>query len=285
MPVEPSVYLHLKPTMRLLYLTLLSILTLAPLGCSPPAQQAPTRPQEQSSSEPRSERRSESRAAQRADRQTGYGSDRQTDGQSAEPSNNSSRAPRARPTTAAPGAFDFYLLTLSWSPEFCATHSAVAECALHAGFVLHGLWPQNTDASYPEHCSNAPGPANPSQYSDIFPDVGLLQHEWTTHGTCSGLAPDAYFQLARRAYKSIHTPPSLNTLAQQTSESPDAILTQFASINPSVARSSLALSCGNNYLTAVQVCLAKDLSATACDVRTCRANVVRIVPPGSPSTN
>ena len=273
--------------MRLSYLALLSILTLAPLGCSPPAQQTPSRSQERPSQESRYERRSESRANERADRRSDDRSDRQENDQSASRSGNGSgnRTPRARPTYAAPGAFDFYLLTLSWSPELCATHSAAAECALHAGFVLHGLWPQNTDASYPEHCSDAPGPSNPSQYSDIFPDAGLLQHEWTTHGTCSGLAPDAYFQLARRAFQSIHTPPSLNTLAQQTSEPPDTILAQFASINPSVARSSLALSCGNNYLTAVQVCLAKNLRATACNVRTCRASVVRIVPPGSTSTN
>ncbi len=191
------------------------------------------------------------------------------------------RAPRARPRAGSPGDFDFFLLTLSWSPEFCATHATAAECATHAGFVLHGLWPQNTDSTYPEHCSDASGPADPSQYSDIFPDAGLLQHEWSTHGTCSGLAPDAYFQLARRAFQGLHTPPALNALTQQTSETPDAILGQFTSINPGIPASSLALSCGNNYLTAVQVCLSKDLSAIACNVRSCRANIVRIVPRGS----
>jgi hypothetical protein len=62
---------------------------------------------------------------------------------------------------AAPGVFDFYLLTLSWSPEYCVTHQGAAECTAHPAFVLHGLWPQNNDGTYPEDCSNAPGPANP----------------------------------------------------------------------------------------------------------------------------
>ena len=96
-----------------------------------------------------------------------------------------------------PGVFDFYLLTLSWSPEFCVTHPQAAECAAHPGFVLHGLWPQNNDGSYPEDCSDAAGPSDPGAFRDIFPDEHLLEHEWQTHGTCSGLGPDAYFSEAQ----------------------------------------------------------------------------------------
>lgn len=181
-----------------------------------------------------------------------------------------------------PGAFDFYLLTLSWSPEFCYSHPTAAECAQHPAFVLHGLWPQNTDGSYPEHCSDAPGPANPAQYSDIFPDAGLLAHEWQTHGTCSGLAPDAYFQLARRAFRSVRIPQQLAGVSQQISLTPDAILTSFSQSNSSIPAGDLALSCGNNFLTAVEVCLDKNLNAASCSsVRTCRANVVRVTPPGA----
>src|SRR5215469_12084849 len=74
----------------------------------------------------------------------------------------------------APANFDFYLLNLSWSPEFCYSHPNAQECAAHAAFVLHGLWPQNNDGSYPENCSNASGPADASAYREIYPDPGLL---------------------------------------------------------------------------------------------------------------
>src|SRR5690242_4828750 len=85
-----------------------------------------------------------------------------------------------------PGAFDYYLLTLSWSPEFCHSHSDKPECQSgHHGFVVHGLWPQYANG-YPEHCSNAPGLSNPAEMTDIMPDTGLVGHEWSTHGTCSG---------------------------------------------------------------------------------------------------
>jgi ribonuclease T2 len=181
-----------------------------------------------------------------------------------------------------PGAFDFYLLNLSWSPEFCSTHPGKPECAVSLGFVLHGLWPQNNDGTYPEHCSNAAGPADPAAFRDILPDAGLLQHEWSTHGTCSGLAPDTYFANARSAFRAVRIPSTLSGLTQETVSTPEEILTQIARANPSIPRESLALSCGNNTLTAVEVCLDHDLHAVACsNVRSCRANSVRLVPPGA----
>jgi ribonuclease T2 len=180
--------------------------------------------------------------------------------------------------------FDFYLLTLSWSPEYCVTHQSAAECAAHPAFVLHGLWPQNNDGTYPEDCSNAPGPANPGQYSDIYPDAGLLAHEWKTHGTCSGLSADAYFQLERQAVRSIAVPKQLSSLQSQIQLTPAKIVADFTQANPSTSADEYAISCGNNRLTAVEVCLTKNLHAVSCSsVKTCRANVVKVAPPGATS--
>ena len=187
----------------------------------------------------------------------------------------------ARQAALATGTgFDYYLLNLSWSPEFCYSHPSAAECSAHDAFVLHGLWPENNDGSYPENCSNAPGPANPESYGDLYPDQGLLEHEWHTHGTCSGLDADTYFATMRTAYMSVKIPPALANLKAQTSMTPDDILGLFTESNPGIPRASLALSCGHNFLTAVEVCLDKSLRPTACSgIRSCRANVVRVPAP------
>ena len=183
-----------------------------------------------------------------------------------------------QPSNAQP--FDYYLLNLSWSPEFCYSHPSAAECAAHPAFVLHGLWPQNTNGTYPQNCSSAPGPADPSQYADIYPDSGLLEHEWRTHGTCSGLTPDAFFTAARAAFQSVAVPPTLTRLTRQISLPPAQILDLVTQANPKIPSSSLALSCGNNYLTAIEVCLNKSGQPTTCGpIRSCRANTVRIPPP------
>src|SRR5271168_836091 len=142
-------------------------------------------------------------------------------------SQQTARSPQQRPsslTASTDQAFDYYLLNLSWSPEFCATHPAATECAQHPAFVLHGLWPQNTTGPFPQHCSNAPGPRDPSTFSDLYPDAGLLRHEWQTHGTCSGLAPDAFFTLARQAIHAVAIPTELTSLDHQISMPPSDIL-------------------------------------------------------------
>lgn len=176
--------------------------------------------------------------------------------------------------------FDYYLLNLSWSPEYCHSHPKAAECAAHDTFVLHGLWPENNDGTYPENCSNAPGPADPARYGDLYLEQGLMKHEWRTHGTCSGLSADAYFTTVRTAYRSVKIPPALANLKAQTSMTPAAILGLFTENNPEIPQTSLALSCGHNYLTAVEVCLDKGLHPTACKgVRSCGANSVRIPAP------
>lgn len=176
--------------------------------------------------------------------------------------------------------FDYYLLNLSWSPEFCYSHRDAPECASHSTFVLHGLWPQNTNGTYPDNCSSAPGPSDPSAFSDIYPDQGLLEHEWHTHGTCSGLGADSFFSTARTAYRSITIPPQLLNLSSQTSMPPDEIVSLFTRSNPSLTSDSVAVSCGHNFLTAVEVCLDKSLHPISCGpIRSCRANTVRIPPP------
>jgi ribonuclease T2 len=187
-----------------------------------------------------------------------------------------------KPTASnTPGSFDYYLLTLSWSPEFCATHQGKPECAAHPGFVLHGLWPENNDGGYPDTCGNAPGPADPGQYSDIYPDQGLLAHEWGAHGTCSGLPPDGYFAAERSAVKSVTIPQDLQQVSAPMQLTPQQLITDFAQANPDFPAGSIAISCGNNRLTAVQVCLSKGLAPIACQgIRSCRANVVKITPQG-----
>jgi ribonuclease T2 len=191
--------------------------------------------------------------------------------------------PRATAFAAQPSVtqnFNYYLLNLSWSPEFCHSHPNATECAQHSTFVLHGLWPQNDNGTYPENCSTQPGPRNPAAYSDIYPDPGVLVHEWRTHGTCSGLSPDAFLALARNAFQSVAIPAVLSHLDHQISMPPSQILDLFTAANPSIPRSSLALSCGNNYLTAIEVCLNKNAQPTPCGpIRSCRANTVRITPP------
>ena len=179
-----------------------------------------------------------------------------------------------------PGKFDFYLMNLSWSPEFCSIQGTSPECAAHPGFILHGLWTQNNDGTYPVFCSNEPAPANLANNLDITPDLGLLKHEWDKHGTCSGVGPQRFFAMEHQAFHALKIPPQIEHVDHEISMTPDNILSLFAAANPEFPTGSILLSCGRNHLTAIEACFSKDLKPIACQgLRTCRANSVKIAPP------
>ena len=196
-----------------------------------------------------------------------------------------------------PGQFDFYLLNLSWSPEFChnvevlpmseraarrerRAEDAATECATPPGFVLHGMWPQNFNGTWPANCSTEAGPASYTPYLKDTPSLTLLQHEWPKHGTCSGLAPDTFFLAADHAFEAVKTPQLLQSVTQTLQLKPDDILSAFYQENPSLPQGSLALSCGRNYLTAIEVCLSKTgQHPIACQgIHTCGASLVKVAP-------
>jgi ribonuclease T2 len=78
----------------------------------------------------------------------------------------------------------------------------------------------------------------------------------------------------------VKIPVQLAGLKSQASLPPGQIMVLFSLSNPQIPLSAMAVSCGNNYLTAFEVCLDKSLQPIACSgVRSCRANTVRIPPP------
>src|SRR6267378_736513 len=98
----------------------------------------------------------------------------------------------------AAGEFDFYVLSLSWSPSFCEAasergnsgRSQQTQCGGRPfSFVVHGLWPQY-ERGFPEYCQR-PSPRLDrnimTSMLDLMPAPGLIFNEWDKHGTCSGL--------------------------------------------------------------------------------------------------
>ena len=116
----------------------------------------------------------------------------------------------------APGEFDFYVLSLSWSPSFCeaaAERGNSGRSQVQCGgrpysFVVHGLWPQY-ERGFPEYCQR-PSPRLDrnimTSMLDLMPAPGLIFNEWDKHGTCSGLGARAYFETIRKARAAVKIP-------------------------------------------------------------------------------
>jgi ribonuclease T2 len=115
--------------------------------------------------------------------------------------------------------------------------------------------------------------------ADVMPGVGLVRHEWQTPGTCTPYLAGTYFGMIRQAFQEVKVPAVDVDGTQEVRMTRDAILAGFAKVNAGFPTGSIALRSGNNRLTAVEVCMTKDLQPMACSkVRSCRANVVKITP-------
>lgn len=177
-----------------------------------------------------------------------------------------------------PGRFDFYVLSLSWSPSFCA---AVAERDANGrshrrpdpqcggrpfSFVVHGLWPQ-FERGFPSACQT-PAPwldrGLINRTLDIMPSTGLIIHEWRQHGTCSGLSAPAYFEAVRKARQQVKIPSAYSDLNKPIMVAPGDVAAAFLKANPALPRAALMVACDSKRLSEVRVCLTKDFSFRDC---------------------
>jgi ribonuclease T2 len=194
-----------------------------------------------------------------------------------------------------PGKFDFYVLSLSWSPSFCEASAErtpeqkpLPECdgTRPHPFVVHGLWPQY-ETGFPEFCKQ-PAPRLDrnvvASMLDLMPAPGLIFGEWDRHGTCSGLSARAYFGTVRKARALVKIPDEYLEAAQEITVAPAEVQDAFVKVNPGLTRSSVAISCDSKRLTEVRICVGKDLRFHDCqevEQRSCRREQV-VMPPLHP---
>ena len=175
------------------------------------------------------------------------------------------------------GDFDYYVMSLSWSPNWCAaTGDARSDPQCDAGrklsFTLHGLWPQNEDG-YPSYCRTGvrdPSRADTAAMADIMGGAGLAFYEWKKHGRCSGLEARDYFGVSRRAYKSVVIPDVFKGLDRNVELPASVVEDAFIEANPKLSRDQITVTCDRGMIEEVRLCLTKDL-----DPRDCGTDVVQ----------
>ena len=160
-----------------------------------------------------------------------------------------------------------YVYAYSWTPGFChgQNYPGCVEPLPYwtTNFTVHGLWPQYATNGYPSTCTSEPFDASiPQQIGEnkmiqYWPDVqydvtsasynSFWQHEWTKHGTCSGLSQLDYFSQALDLTNRIPTPSVLyDSIGKNVSA--NALRIGFGGAN------YVALQCTNQILTGAYNC-------------------------------
>ena len=164
-----------------------------------------------------------------------------------------------------------YVYAYSWTPGFCNDQNypgcTSPESYWPTNLTIHGMWPQYNTTGYPSSCSNEPfdtsvpeliGTSDMIQY---WPNVkeeessssydSFWEHEWSKHGTCTGLSQYDYFNNAIKLTFSIPTPDILyNSIGQNVSA--NDLRTSFG------GSEYVALQCSNQHLTGVYTCWNQD---------------------------
>jgi ribonuclease T2 len=174
--------------------------------------------------------------------------------------------------------FDYWLLSLSWSPQYCRDHVGDAQCQQSYAFVVHGLWPQN-EVGYPQDCGRGDSVSQSwmERILPLMPSRKLVQHEWRTHGICSGLSMDDYFMTVERAYRNIAIPQVYKEPKQYINTTAEEIQSNFLKDNPGLTADAIALQCAGRFLKEVRICYDKNFRFRSCGIDVedrCRDQIV-----------
>lgn len=190
--------------------------------------------------------------------------------------------------------FDYYLLSYSWSPEWCdfkGNDIGSPQCTVGSGngFVVHGLWPQiSSSSSVADQPCNCPEPFGRSTAADkaaatgVLAEADLLDHEYEKHGSCANLSPADYVKKIKVLKDSITIPDTFARARSAFSIAPAELVAAFARANPALRRNSIVVSCAARKLVEVRICISKDGTPQDCpaDVldQSCKARSIKVLP-------
>ena len=175
------------------------------------------------------------------------------------------------------GVFDYYVLSLSWSPNWCALEGDARgseQCAPQHdhGWILHGLWPQY-ERGYPAYCKTServPSRRMTRDMADVMGTSGLAWHQWKKHGTCSGLSATDYYSLSRAAYRRIARPEVFRRLDKAVRLPATVVEEAFLEANPDLGADGITITCKQGHIQEARICLTRDL-----EFRRCGGDVLR----------
>lgn len=178
---------------------------------------------------------------------------------------------QARAEGEKAGRFDYYVMSLGWSSNWCALEGDARrdpQCNPGRGltWTLHGLWPQ-FEQGYPSNCRTGqadPNRAATAAMADIMGGAGLAFYEWKKHGRCTGLSAPDYYSLLRRAYQTVAIPPLFSNVSKDLTLPASVIEDAFVEANPAIPRNALTVTCKAGMIQEVRICLDKSLSPRAC---------------------
>ncbi len=174
---------------------------------------------------------------------------------------------------AQDAGFDYWVLSLSWSPNWCALEgdargSAQCDDDADLAWTLHGLWPQY-EIGYPDWCRTRqqdPSRAETEAMADIMGEAGAARYQWQKHGSCASVSAAEYFRLSREAFEAVAFPADFARIPRTISLPASVVEEAFLAADPRLGPDVVTVTCDEGHIQEVRICLDLDLEPRACGV-------------------
>lgn len=169
--------------------------------------------------------------------------------------------------------FDYWMLTMAWSPEYCAQKPSEKQCKqavvdhTYRGFVIAELAPM-LNSGKPLPCAKSEG-AIPDELLTRTRDVMLsflhVRYQWKKYGGCTQGSIDDHFMFVERIYRKIEIPDQYRDPNDYLETTVPALQKAFAARNPGFADDSFSVACASNRrISEVRVCFDPELHPRSC---------------------
>ena len=118
-----------------------------------------------------------------------------------------------------------------------------------------------------------------SGIADLIPSPNAAEYQWEKHGICSGLRPESYFSLLRRATQRVAVPTEYTDVNTDLSTREADIEAAFVAANPGLSDRGMTVTCDRDGVIEVRICLTKRLDFRRCaevDRDVCRLPAVTL---------
>jgi ribonuclease T2 len=169
----------------------------------------------------------------------------------------------------ASAADDRWVMTLSWSPQYCEQHKASTEPQCTGEFYLVNFGLQAArkvgDAALGDSCPNVELPVTEEdRWMWTVPNRQRIRYIWYQQGACTELGLAAYYAKMDYASRRVELPPEFAGIERRASLRSADVKASFLAMNANMSDDSIELECEARWLSEVHVCFDAEMQFVQC---------------------
>lgn len=172
-------------------------------------------------------------------------------------------------STQAADTLEGWVLTLSWSPQYCKLHAGSKEtqCLEENYWVVHGATPV-LSTGLAKDCAEVPAleAAQLDRLLLLVPNRAEITRRWRREGGCTGADASQYAMQLDYASRRVTIPERYKLVSEDSAEPLASVRDAFVKANRGLKPNGVVFECARRYLTAASFCFDRSMNFSECRV-------------------